>query len=241
MSQTIVDNFFQAAPQSCPLCDCGETLSYHEDERRDYRQCARCQLVFVIKGDHISRIEERAHYDLHTNSPHEKGYRQFLNRLAAPLNQRLLAHSRGLDFGCGPGPTLSVMLEEWGHTVALYDSHYAADKSVLQRTYDFITATEVVEHLAQPGFELQRLWDLIAPSGWLAVMTKLVIDQERFSHWHYRRDPTHISFFSRYTWNFIAQQWSSAVTYIGSDVILIQKPAILKGVGHKLAKTTVTT
>lgn len=105
----------------------------------------------------------------------------------------------------------------------LYDSHYAADKFALCGSYDFITATEVVEHLAAPGAELQRLWDLLVPGGWLAVMTKLVIDRARFSHWHYRRDPTHISFFCRYTWDYMARQWSTTATYIGSDVILLQK------------------
>ena len=105
----------------------------------------------------------------------------------------------------------------------LYDSHYAADKSVLSGSYNFITATEVVEHLSAPGAELQRLWDLLVPGGWLAVMTKLVIDRTRFSHWHYRRDPTHISFFCRHTWDYIARQWATTATYIGSDVILIQK------------------
>jgi SAM-dependent methyltransferase len=150
-------------------------------------------------------------------------YRAFLNRLAEPLKQRLSPFSRGLDFGSGPGPTLSLMLEESGHSMRLYDSHYASYKSALCESYDFITATEVVEHLAAPGAELQRLWDLLVPGGWLAVMTKLVIDRARFSRWHYRRDPTHISFFCRYTWDYIARQWATTATYIGSDVILIQK------------------
>ncbi len=180
-------------------------------------------MVFVAAHDHISRIDERAQYDLHTNSPSDLAYRAFLNRLAEPLKQRLSPFSRGLDFGSGPGPTLSLMLEESGHSMRLYDSHYAADKSVLSGSYDFITATEVVEHLSAPGAELQRLWDLLVPGGWLAVMTKLVIDRARFSDWHYRRDPTHISFFCRYTWDCIARQWATTATYIGSDVILIRK------------------
>ena len=223
MSEIIANSRLSAPHPNCPLCYSRDICRYFEDPKRTYYQCERCQLVFVAARDHISRIDERAVYDLHTNSPADLGYRTFLNRLAEPLKQRLSPFSRGLDFGSGPGPTLSLMLKESGHSMRLYDSHYASDKSALCGSYDFITATEVVEHLAAPGAELQRLWDLLVPGGWLAVMTKLVIDRARFSHWHYRRDPTHISFFCRYTWDYMARQWASTATYIGSDVILIQK------------------
>ena len=43
------------------------------------------------------------------------------------------------------------MFEEMGHTVALYDYFYANDPFVLHHLYDFITATEVVEHLHNPA------------------------------------------------------------------------------------------
>ncbi|WP_245542721.1 hypothetical protein [Psychromonas ossibalaenae] len=36
------------------------------------------------------------------------------------------------------------MLHEAGHTVALYDIYYLPDAYVLEKTYDFVTATEVI-------------------------------------------------------------------------------------------------
>ncbi len=210
---------------ACPLCCCRNLSLYHRDPHRHYEQCALCALVSVPQCYHLPRDDERAQYDLHTNSPDDQGYRQFLSRAAGPLNERIAPRSRGLDFGSGPGPTLPVMLEEYGHSVSLYDTHYYADVRVLQDRYDFITATEVVEHLASPGEELERLWGLLLPQGWLAVMTKLVISQARFRHWHYRLDPTHISFFSRETWAFLAARWGSCAEYFDNDVILLQKPA----------------
>jgi 2-polyprenyl-3-methyl-5-hydroxy-6-metoxy-1,4-benzoquinol methylase len=209
---------------NCPLCSSADTGHFCTDKLRDYLRCGHCQLVFVAKKFHLSAADERAQYDHHDNNPNDSGYRKFLGRLAVPLLQRLTAASEGLDFGCGPGPCLSVILEEQGHSVDLYDLYYADNKAVFERQYDFITATEVVEHLSQPMTELQRLWDMLRPGGYLGLMTKLVIDAEKFSSWHYKTDPTHISFFSNQSFQYLGQHWGTAPVILGADVIIFQKP-----------------
>jgi 2-polyprenyl-3-methyl-5-hydroxy-6-metoxy-1,4-benzoquinol methylase len=171
----------------------------------------------------LSPAEEKAEYDLHRNSPDDVGYRRFLSRTVEPLAARLAPASNGLDFGCGPGPTLSVMLEEAGHQVALYDPFYANDQSVFKRQYDFITATEVVEHLRRPGEELARLWACLAPGGFLAVMTKRVINRQAFARWHYKADRTHICFFSAQTFEWLAKQWQAGLVFEGKDVAILEK------------------
>ena len=207
----------------CPLCGDDSIDAYHSDLHRDYLQCSLCWLVFVPADQQPSQQDEKNIYDQHQNSPDDIGYRHFLRRLTNPLLDRLKAGSQGLDFGCGPGPTLSVMLEEQGHNVALYDLYYANDSAVLKRPYDFITSTEVIEHLAQPGAELQRLWDILTPGGHLALMTKQVRDREAFVHWHYKNDLTHISFFSEKTFEYLGRQWGSTPKFIGADVIIFRK------------------
>jgi 2-polyprenyl-3-methyl-5-hydroxy-6-metoxy-1,4-benzoquinol methylase len=104
-----------------------------------------------MSAQHLTPSDEKACYDRHDNRPDDSRYRHFLNRLFSPLSRRLAANSKGLDFGCGPGPTLSVMFEEAGHQVALYDPFYAPDRSALSGPYDFITLSEVAEHMAAPG------------------------------------------------------------------------------------------
>ena len=94
---------------------------------------------------------------------------------------------------------------------------------MLSRQYDFITATEVVEHLSQPGEVLGRLWDTLKPGGWLGLMTKLVLSKEAFSQWHYKNDPTHICFFSRETFDYLCQSWGVTAEYPENDVILVRK------------------
>ena len=212
----------------CPLCRSPELTHFYSDQRRHYLLCQCCHLISVPDRFHLVAEDEKAQYDLHQNSPDDSGYRKFLSRLADPLLSRLEPNSVGLDFGSGPGPCLSLMMEEMGHTVSLYDLYYADNAAVFERQYQFITATEVVEHLASPGRELQRLWNLLLPGGYLGLMTKLVesTDKEgrdRFAGWHYKIDPTHISFFSEATFYYLGRQWGSTPQFIGADVIIFQK------------------
>jgi hypothetical protein len=73
-----------------------------------------CDLVFVPPEFHLSREEEKARYDFHSHSLADSGYRNFLNRLFQPLEKVLPIGARGLDFGCGHEPTLSVLFEKAG-------------------------------------------------------------------------------------------------------------------------------
>lgn len=209
----------------CPLCGASHQHPFHQDRRREYRRCDQCQLVFVPPEQYLSPEAEKAEYDLHQNRPDDPGYRRFLGRLFDPLLERLTPASQGLDFGCGPGPALARMFTEAGHAVALYDAFYAPDPRVLERQYDFITATEVVEHLHHPGRELDRLWELLRPGGWLGLMTKRVIDQTAFAAWHYKNDQTHVCFFSEATFDWLAGRWLTSAEFIDKDVVLLRKPS----------------
>ncbi len=139
------------------------------------------------------------------------------------MSKLLVAGSRGLDFGSGPGPTLSLMFEELGYPTAIYDPFYANDDSVLDLKYDFITATEVVEHFNNPAQSLNKMWQLLKPGGYLGIMTKLVINQTAFSNWHYKNDPTHICFFSNETFNWLTNHWNAKIIFRENDVIILQK------------------
>lgn len=212
----------RSSQSCCPLCNQNDVAPFWQDHR-DYLRCGTCSLVFVPEGFHLDRDAEKAVYDQHENSPDDPRYREFLNRMFDPLVERLTPGSSGLDFGAGPGPTLSVMLKEAGFSMAIYDPFYAPDETVLDTSYDFITATEVVEHLHHPGQELSRLWNLIVPGGWLGIMTKRVLDQKAFSTWHYKNDPTHVCFYSQETFEWLANHWSANLVVTSSDVVLFQK------------------
>ena len=170
---------------SCPLCHQPDSEYYFEDQYRVYLQCVQCELVFVQTSDRLDAQSEKSFYDLHENDPSDERYRGFLSRVCDPMLAKLAANSYGLDFGCGPGPLLAEMFKEVGFEMACFDLFYANEPEVLNKTYDFITCTEVIEHLSQPGEVLEKLLSLLEAGGPLVLMTKLIIDQNRFAQWHY--------------------------------------------------------
>ena len=207
---------------ACPLCK-GNAELFFEDERRPYRQCEKCALIFVPAKFHPTREEEKTQYDLHENNPNDHAYRKFLSRLADPLLKKLSPNSAGLDFGCGPGPALSMILKEAGHQVALHDPFYHPNPTALKATYDFITATEVLEHLHHPQRDLEAIWNCLRQSGWLGLMTKRARDREAFAKWHYKQDPTHVCFWSDTSFQWLADHWNARLELIEPDVALFQK------------------
>jgi len=207
----------------CVLCGSDKTQPYYSNENSSYFQCLVCELVFTPKRFHLNNADEKSRYDLHQNNPDDVGYRQFLSTVFDPVEKHLTPNAKGLDFGCGPGPTLSVMFEEQGYKVDLFDKFYANDRSIFNNTYDFITATEVAEHLNNPGDELTKLFNMLSAGGVLAIMTKILDDQIEFKSWYYKNDPTHICFFSQNTMHHLAKTWGVRAQFYGSDVILFFK------------------
>lgn len=197
--------------------------TFHCDKGRDYYRCSSCGLTFVPPEQYLEADAEKAEYDLHINSPDDAGYRRFLGRILGPMCDGLDPGSFGLDFGCGPGPTLSLMFEEAGHHMALYDPFYANNRSALKGSYDFIVATEVVEHLHRPMEELDRLWDCLKVGGRLGIMTKLALDEAAFSKWHYKNDATHVCFFSVKTARWLAHRWQAKLDFAEKDVFIYNK------------------
>lgn len=219
-------------PLDCPLCASPETGLFSQDRRRRYFLCPCCDLVFADPASLLDNEAELAIYQQHQNDPSDQRYRQFLAKLAEPLLARLAAvgetpnqQRQGLDFGSGPGPTLSLMLADAGLAMANYDPYFADDKTLLERRYDVICSTEAIEHFYQPALEWQLWLSMLNKDGWLGLMTKLRPEPSAFANWHYKNDPTHVSFFSRATFSYLAKRDQFSVEFIGPDVILLQKLA----------------
>lgn len=208
----------------CPLCrDSGPRifLSAADDslERKTYWECSVCRLVFLDSAHLLAPAEERKRYDLHRNHPEDDGYVRFLSRLTEPLLKRLKPETEGLDFGCGPGPVLGAILRKAGHPVENYDPYYFPAAEVLSRTYDFITCTETAEHFYFPGCEFEKLAGMLKPGGCLAVMTDFLTMPERFPVWHYRRDPSHVSFYRTETFHYLAKRHGWKVDFPAPNVV----------------------
>jgi len=209
---------------ACPLCAAEGARVFAEVEGRRYHRCGRCRLTFLAAAQLPDRALERATYERHENDPADPRYRAFLARLTGPLLRHLRPGMVGLDFGCGPGPAIAPMLAGHGLRVVDYDPFFRPDPAALERRYDFITCTEVVEHLHAPGREFRRLDALLHPGGRLGVMTAMLEDDGAFAGWWYRRDPTHVAFFRRETMRWIADAFAWHLDLAGPTVALFHKP-----------------
>jgi SAM-dependent methyltransferase len=210
----------------CPLCKSGDIDLFQKAHHREYYTCGICLLVFLDPAQRLSFEDEISRYEAHENGPENRGYVDFLNRVAEPLTKVLRLGAMGLDYGSGPGPTLSEMLEKKGFPTANYDPHFAPDRSVLRRSYDFITCTETLEHFFYPDEELGRMNHLLRPGGWLAVMTEVWVESRCLSEWSYARDPTHVCFYHRQTMDWIAEQFGWHLQSPQANVFLFEKQSV---------------
>jgi hypothetical protein len=198
----------------CPLCRAEESAVFCErtdsgQGLRHYFRCPVCALVFLSPSQRLSPAEEKRRYDSHQNDPADNRYLNFLSRLAEPLSLRLSAAASGLDFGCGPGPAMSSWFRGKGFQMEDYDLIYRPDKTLLDRTYDFVTCSETAEHFHNPHQEFLCFDRLLKPGAFLGIMTCVLEDESAFKTWWYPRDPTHVCFYQRKTFEWIAhwQQW----------------------------------
>ncbi len=170
-----------------------------------YFDCPQCKLIYLHPEQRLSAPAERARYELHENDPADLDYVDFLRRLADPMLERLQSGAHGLDFGCGPTPVLSELLTTAGFPCAAYDPFFAPDETLLDRRYDFITCSEVVEHAHDPANMFAALLHMLAPCGILGVMTMFHPGMDAFADWWYRRDPTHVCFYDEATMRWIGE------------------------------------
>jgi SAM-dependent methyltransferase len=209
---------------TCPLCG-ADPAPWAEAHGRHYVRCPVCRLTFLDPAERPGRAAERAHYALHDNRPDDPRYRAFLARLVEPLAARLPPGAEGLDFGCGPGPTLSPMMRERGFVMRDYDPAFVADADALETTYDVVACSEVVEHLHDPAATSALLDRLLRPGGILGIMTEMVDDARDFAGWWYLRDPTHVCFWHEDTFSWLADRRGWTLERPSRTVALLRKPA----------------
>ncbi len=207
----------------CPLCHSNNTSNHFKDKRRDYFQCAQCQLIYVPQNQHISTEAEKQRYDKHENNLNDTGYINHLQHFIAPLKKHISKSNKGLDFGSGPNPVFAEVMRKDGYEINIYDLFYANRPEVLQEKYDYITVCEVIEHLKQPDETLSVLVEQLNKQGHLAIMTQLYHSKIEFKNWWYKNDPTHIGFFSKDTFQWISTNWKLKIQHLSKNVIILQK------------------
>ncbi|OGC21381.1 hypothetical protein A2291_07725 [candidate division WOR-1 bacterium RIFOXYB2_FULL_42_35] len=171
----------------------------------------------------ISPAQEKNKYAFHNNNFESQGYVQmFHDFIAKAIRPHKLEIKTALDFGSGPGPVLAELLRQEGFETDIYDKHFAPEKIYLNKKYDLITATEVFEHLADPMETLKLLKTLLNNHGIIAIMTLFhPNNDEEFKKWWYRRDSTHICFYTSKTLQTMADLIELKVSLVNNKNICV--------------------
>ncbi len=207
----------------CPACLAPAGRLFASVGGRDYLRCEDCQATYLRREQQPSPEQEFEEYRRHQNRANDPDYRAFAQQLAEPLLARLETACEGLDYGCGPDSALAAILREAEHRVDVYDPFFHPDPEALQRRYDFVTCSEVVEHFHHPAREFARLDALLKPGGWLAIQTMFQTDDTAFARWHYRRDPTHVVFYRPRTFERIAFRHGWQPIFPSRNIALMKK------------------
>jgi 2-polyprenyl-3-methyl-5-hydroxy-6-metoxy-1,4-benzoquinol methylase len=192
---------------NCKICKNDTKMIQDKAQQKAYNICKNCQAIMLQDDFFVTNDREKAQYENHNNTFQSKGYvkmfEDFLDFFWNDLDENKI---NALDFGSGPGPVLSQILEKKGLQVDIYDKFYQPKKVFTNKQYDLITSTEVFEHLQNPFATLSLLKKHLKKDGMIAIMTLFHDNnEENFLKWWYRRDPTHILFYTPKTFEVLAR------------------------------------
>ncbi|WP_041962723.1 class I SAM-dependent methyltransferase [Sulfurospirillum cavolei] len=191
----------------CKICNFETVLWKDPQYAHDYYTCPHCEGIFLDARFYPSSETEQNVYANHHNSLENEGYVRMFENFIDFFWDTLHVKESLLDFGSGPTPVLSELLHRRNVRVDCYDKWYQPQKIYTDRIYDGITSTEVFEHLDDPIAILNELTVHVHQGGIVALMTlfhpKMQAD---FFQWWYRRDPTHITFYTPKTIEIMAKR-----------------------------------
>ncbi len=208
---------------NCPLClNTANIESIKGVDRKSYSFCPSCKLIFSLPESFLTAEEEKERYLHHNNGIQYPGYVKFLNQALEPAMDYLKTGMECLDYGCGPVPTLSIMAKRNGLLCDDYDPLFFP--GLPDKEYDAIFATECFEHFYNPEKEIKTITSHLKENGYLFLMTNLWEDMENFHSWHYTNDETHVAFYHKDTFSYIAKHFGYILKQIiNNRVVILQK------------------
>jgi predicted TPR repeat methyltransferase len=210
----------------CKICDATTRTIRDEKKELSYYRCESCGFVYLDDKYIVDSEREKDQYEMHQNSFESLGYvkmfEDFITEAIIPYEEHI---ETALEFGCGSGPVLAELLRRRGMEVDQYDLYFFPHKVYEGKKYDLITSTEVFEHLQNPIAILETLVEHTQDNGYIALMTRFPSAEDKiFLDWWYRRDVTHISFFTPQSFEIMAQKTGlKMLQTINDNIVVFQK------------------
>jgi SAM-dependent methyltransferase len=207
----------------CPLCF-SETSLFWLDDKSDitYLKCNSCFSIFKEQSSYLNPNLEEQRYKLHQNDIYDTAYQNFVSPITDAVQKDFDKGSLGLDYGCGPGPVISYVLENKGYRVKLYDPFFYPNEESFDFSYHFISCCEVMEHFFKPQEEFKKLRSLLLEGGKLYCKTNFITNSfsvDDFSQWYYKDDPTHVFFYSTKAFHFIKDTFGFSNLQVSKKLI----------------------
>ena len=193
---------------NCKICGGTTTVVDVPKLERFYYKCSYCEFHFLDEKFIITPEDEMKRYQKHNNSSNNRGYlNMFLDLKKEFIDPEIDNINCALDFGCGKFPLLAEILNKNGISTDYYDLYFHPKKLFINKKYDLITSTEVIEHLKNPLEILELFLDHLNDGGYILLMTNFLPNSEdKFLDWWYIRDETHIGFFSLKTFSLLEEK-----------------------------------
>lgn len=236
---------------SCPLCQGSAVVIATDmpdyscpcNEIFEYAECTRCTLIFLSKRP--PQKESARHYRS-DYQPYVENYTRVARLVIAMRTKREVALFRRyhpsaqsvLDVGCSRGTYLSQLRHYGGFKVLgiemdkkscetgrsqlhLDIRHGEFLTTTFSEQFDIISMNHVIEHLYQPLETIQRVHELLSPSGLFVVKTPNPASVERTlfrRYWFPLEAPRHTLLFSPQVLGKVLEDHGFTIRHIGYDM-----------------------
>ena len=211
--------------KKCKICHCNTIIVRDDKTDKIYYRCLNCDYIFMDDKHYLDASLEKRHYDNHNNNLESLGYVKMFEKLIEEFVFSDVKNIKTvLDFGCGEGEVLPILLERGDISCDKYDLFYFPQKVYENKKYDLIVSTEVIEHLSSPLEIIKELLLSLNKDGYLLFMTCFhPSNDEKFLKWFYIKDVTHIGFFSIKTFEYLANEFGLKIVKNNSKNIVMLK------------------
>lgn len=200
-----------------------EDLEYHDPGKWDICFCQHCLVAFVYPRLSLQEVLDNYYPQEYVQYHPRKGkitqllYRSYIQNIAKKVQSLIGNKGKILEVGCGCGESIAILSElgEWD-IIGLEPIDHAIEsgkklgvdirkgtlKSFSKETnekFDVIIMLHVIEHIPDPQRDLEYVFKLLKPGGYLIGETENILswDFKIFGrYWGMLHLPRHLYFFS---------------------------------------------